>query len=110
MQTYHITNSKFECTKCSKTFKSQLKLKMHQRNIHDGAKKFKCDQCNAAFDASRRLADHVKVKHEGKRYRCSYPGCSTQVTAQSIIGLHLRKIHKLKSDEYMKYYKLITIY
>lgn len=109
IQTYHITNSKFTCSNCSKIFKSQWKLKAHQRNIHD-ERKFKCDQCNAAFGASRRLADHVKVKHEGKRYHCSYPECSTNNAARSAAGLHLRKYHKLKDEEYKKYYKLLTMH
>lgn len=108
IETYHIENNKVACTKCSKIFKSQLKLKMHQRVIHDG-KKFKCDKCDAAFSLLSYLHNHVKVKHEGKRYRCPHSGCSNKFTLRSSAATHLRQLHMVDDDEYKHYSKLLTI-
>jgi hypothetical protein len=95
-----------KCRKCSKTFKSNYKLNLHQR-VHE--KKFKCDQCDAAFLNSHPLKLHVKSKHEGERYPCTYPGCAFQSLTKASVGRHLRDMHYLEGTKYEKYRKRLTV-
>lgn len=104
----HGYDSTFRCPICSKTLKSRLKLKQHNRKFHD-ANKFKCKKCSSSFSFKSLLAEHVKVKHEGKRYHCSYSRCPKKFSFRRSATKHLQEIHKLKGNKYKKYQKFVTL-
>lgn len=57
---------------CSKEFKSEYSLKLHQL-IHTGEKPYDCPLCQTAFNRRDKLKRHMLI-HEPKKYQCLF-GC-----------------------------------
>lgn len=62
----------FSLQECSKEFKSEYSLKLHQL-IHTGEKPFDCPLCKTAFNRRDKLKRHMLI-HEPKKYQCPF-GC-----------------------------------
>ena len=58
----HSENRPFKCTKCSKSYKSNEDLVIHQ-NIHNGIR-YKCEQCDNSYTNKPNLHRHVKDIHQ----------------------------------------------
>lgn len=106
MHTYHI-NIKYNCNVCSAEFRSNEKLKKHERRVHN--KKFKCGECTADFGESYLLVEHIKVKHEGERFHCRYSGCSLTFLSKSTETAHFLRTHTLAGEKIKKYYENIQM-
>lgn len=106
MQTHHM-NVKFSCNLCSAEFPSQDKLSTHKRLIHN--KKYKCDKCEAVFAHQGTLAEHFSIKHEGKRFNCSYAGCSRQFITLASVTRHLIMVHSVVGENLKKYKAKVTL-
>ena len=52
-----------KCDICDKSFKSQIILKKHIKNIHKGCKDHKCDSCGKSFTQAGNLRTHIKKFH-----------------------------------------------
>lgn len=55
---------------CSKEFKSEYSLKLHQL-IHTGEKPFECHICKTAFNRRDKLKRHMLI-HEAKKLKCPF--------------------------------------
>ena len=53
------------CEVCGRTFKAQLNLRVHVRNVHTRVRNFKCLQCDKVFVTRYLLLEHAKAEHEG---------------------------------------------
>lgn len=62
----------FPWQECSKEFKSEYSLKLHQL-IHTGEKPFDCPLCKTAFNRRDKLKRHM-LTHEPKKFQCPF-GC-----------------------------------
>lgn len=106
MQSQHM-EVKFNCSKCSRDFRSHYNLMFHVRYEHN--KKFMCNKCDASFHVQSYLNKHVQVQHEGKRYHCSFKACSSKFTFKTSAKYHLKKLHTLNGNNLNKYYKKVLM-
>lgn len=59
----HHSSAEFKCLTCANSYRSQLKLLLHQHHVHE-QRKFKCEHCDAEFWQQSLLQSHVEVKHK----------------------------------------------
>ncbi|XP_055689885.1 zinc finger protein 585A-like [Lutzomyia longipalpis] len=81
----------FQCSHCSKTFKTKRGLRKHEK-LH-GEKIFKCTICEKAFSTKNYLAIHLKSHSERRDHECQECG-KTFKTKNT-----LRQHHMIHSSE-----------
>ena len=99
----HICGSKNKwiCRTCKKYFKNSLKLKSHNKNVHEGQEKMHwlchiCDNSNE-FPTKNELQFHMKSKHEGMLIPCEL--CDDQeFLEQYTYQKHINETHKEFTD------------
>ena len=107
----------FDCSQCSKSFNTQLKLENHKfkkhnlsvtlkcehcpkefKSLHDKkahedthSRPYKCDECDASFGRKSNLIGHMRV-HRGERpYMCDI--CGKSFPMQSSVTTHKKQSH-----------------
>ena len=65
-----IFKKPISCLKCSKSFASTSKLKIHER-IHTGEKPFSCSKCDKKFNQAAHLKTHERIHTDEKPFSCS---------------------------------------
>ena len=69
-----MTEKKFSCPVCKKTFYTRTGLNRHKSTIHDNYKPHKCKTCQAAFPSKQTLLRH-NLTHTGEKpVECSKCG------------------------------------
>ncbi|KAL7014290.1 hypothetical protein ACKWTF_015846 [Chironomus riparius] len=97
-QTQHlITDEKFNCNICGKTFK-RLKLLTNHEKTHD--KKFECKICKNKFAHGHELNEHVSKKHENPNaFECKI--CEKKFNLKKVLIRH-EKTHEGKQQKELK--------
>ncbi|TGJ84665.1 hypothetical protein E0Z10_g4105 [Xylaria hypoxylon] len=70
-----LSESKFWCTSCNKTFKRKFDWKRHEEEFHDRSRKYPCDSCNQSFWGPNTFNQHHKSAH----------GCQTCPHAEMVM-------------------------
>ncbi|KAI1818641.1 hypothetical protein GGS20DRAFT_581397 [Poronia punctata] len=70
-----VSESKFWCTSCNKTFKRKFDWKRHEEEFHDRSRKYPCDSCNQSFWGPNTFNQHHKSAH----------GCQTCPHAEMVM-------------------------
>ncbi|KAI0400899.1 hypothetical protein F4802DRAFT_462500 [Xylaria palmicola] len=70
-----VSDSKFWCTSCNKTFKRKFDWKRHEEEFHDRSRKYPCDSCNQSFWGPNTFNQHHKSAH----------GCQTCPHAEMVM-------------------------
>ncbi|XP_019896509.2 zinc finger protein 574 isoform X2 [Esox lucius] len=87
--TAHVSERRFKCSACTKTFKKQIHLRNHLRT-HTGERPFQCSDCGKTFSSLANLSRH-NLTHSGLRpYRCDV--CHRTFTQSSNLRQH-RLLH-----------------
>lgn len=85
----HTTERPFKCNRCEKAYKTSIKLKLHQRSVHEGFRPYACDQCMATFKECSDLRRHRRV-HGGvdKSHQCEV--CFKRFYELRSLRVHMR--------------------
>lgn len=84
----HTDSRPFQCTTCSKSFKTLQSLQGHERT-HTGERPYKCDQCDYAAALPSSLRTH-KMKHTGEKpFKCEL--CDFRCRIQPTLRTHMQK-------------------
>ena len=87
---------KYSCSKCQKTFISEVSFSKHEEFVHALTKKketkFKCKLCSNVYKSRKSFNVHFKSKHEGFRHKCSH--CGKQYFSLSSLKQHVDTLHK----------------
>ena len=90
-----VKNLVAACGVCSKSFKSELTLKVHYESVHNGVK-YSCETCGKSFTSNSYLKNHIKTIHEGlNNYKCD--SCGLSFSTNSSMNFHMKKIHGISS-------------
>ena len=88
----HSGEKPFKCEEkdCDKAFKTPNGLKFHMI-AHSGEKPFTCSVCSKEFKTERCLTIHNREVHDGapKSFKCSYDGCEFAFYKKSGLDRHL---------------------
>ncbi|XP_061749003.1 gastrula zinc finger protein XlCGF8.2DB-like [Nerophis ophidion] len=87
-QTHHAKNTRFQCSRCDKTFANKGNLKRHMRN-HTDEKPFTCSVCKKRFSCRDQMMSHVR-----KHFSCSI--CKKSFGHRSTLYKHRRTHAKEK--------------
>ena len=89
-----MTNNKYECETCHKTYYDRSTLNKHKKAVHEGIK-YACDQCNYNATQKNDLNRHISSlhvsKHEDVKYACDQ--CEFQTTRKDSLGRHIKNKH-----------------
>ncbi|XP_023280208.1 zinc finger protein 691-like [Seriola lalandi dorsalis] len=85
-----ISEKRFSCTYCDKSFMRFSQLKEHLRS-HTGEKPFSCLQCGRSFTKQCNLIRHAVVHSGEKPYECSL--CGKCFTQRSSLKSHQKTAH-----------------
>ena len=59
-----------------------------------GMKPFPCKKCNLSYRTRAGLSKHDGIAHKGKKFYCTFPGCSEFCHEKFRINDHMRRVHK----------------
>lgn len=96
MQDYSkLTEKRFKCFYCSKSFKQKIHLMKHIR-IHTGEKPFVCSVCNTAFRQKEHLKNHLLVHMKNTldppfMHNCTH--CGANFRSAYFLQRHVLKFH-----------------
>lgn len=81
------------CEICSKVFKSEKYLQVHN-SMHHKTQHFECFICSKKFSLKHSLDRHINAVHEDKRdYVCRKENCERAFRTQYELNQHFKKIH-----------------
>lgn len=83
-----ITEERFGCEICDKTFAKLKYLRKHIRELHENATPFNCKTCGKRFRRKANLLEHILI-HEGK-YLSTCKTCGKSYRTPSALRLHMR--------------------
>lgn len=90
LRTHHTRahgNLPSQCNICHKVYPSRLRMRSHQREVHE--KIHVCMNCPQIFDSSASLKKHIETANHTKRYPC--PKCNSSFDRQYQLNKHLKK-------------------
>ena len=83
---------KYPCTKCSKSYTSQVYIDSHSRNVHDRERNLTCNICGHSYILKSQLERH-KVTHTGETpFTCHR--CNKSFGTRSSRTDHIRRVHQ----------------
>ena len=95
----HIRNAhgevkNFLCNICSRIFKKNHQLTLHQKYYHQvSPRHYNCDSCEKSFTQAVNLKKHIQTIHEGQRnYKCD--SCEKTFTQLGNLKTHIKRIHE----------------
>jgi KRAB domain-containing zinc finger protein len=95
LRDFHALDRKFQCTTCSKQFKSKESLRIHKKSHN---KTFECDICKRMFSLKSQLNEHKKNYHDNAgSYACET--CENKFNTKQHLKSHqlTHKKDRLKS-------------
>lgn len=75
-----ITETRYKCDKCPKTFKRKANLSSHMKVHTDYA--YLCEYCGKKFARSGNLVQHIRIHTNEKPFQCKY--CSKKYVSINI--------------------------
>lgn len=79
-------NMPSQCNICHKVYPSRLRMRSHQREVHE--KIHVCMNCPQIFDSLESLKKHIETANHTKRYACTK--CSSSFDRQHQFNKHMR--------------------
>ena len=94
-----VSEKKFKCQFCPKSFKNHNILQNHCKRIHKKQNDVKCDECNEIFNSNIELKKHKKLKHpkEIKLHKCEI--CDYENESITQINMHIKRVHEDTRDQ-----------
>ncbi len=88
----HLHTLKYICDICNKIYSSDSSLKRHIDSVHNNIK-YSCTQCDKVYCRKSSLTLHINIKHDKqfKRYRCK--SCEKIYTRKSHLKTHINTDH-----------------
>lgn len=77
------------CYHCSKTFKTEMILRTHIKNMHMEKDPMKCADCDATFTSEVRLRHHMMVTHNRLEGTLACPHCPKRFVNQLRLKTHM---------------------
>ncbi|KAG7306840.1 hypothetical protein JYU34_008303 [Plutella xylostella] len=93
----HETEKPYVCPFCQKAFRFPQYLQIHVRT-HTGERPYVCNVCNMAFQAKANLNRHLKVHTGDKPYMCDL--CGKSFTQSNSMKVHVKTVHLKMPDPY----------
>lgn len=87
--------SDFECSFCSKVFKSRVNRSDHE-NSHTGKRPYQCRICTKSFTTQPNLYTHVNLHADYRSFQCSE--CDKKFVNQAKLNFHIRENHLPDTD------------
>ncbi|XP_070507988.1 gastrula zinc finger protein XlCGF26.1-like isoform X2 [Chironomus tepperi] len=88
----HMTPHNFECTFCSKKFRTNYQLKCHLYSHDQNSSRYQCPHCDKAFRYSSGFQYHVRSAHTmEKPYGC--PKCDLTFFDYANATKHVKGVH-----------------
>ena len=78
------------CWDCGTTYKTNMGLKLHIQNKHEG-RQYSCDQCNYTASQQGHLKRHKRSIHDKVKHSCGH--CDFQASAKEILKRHIESLH-----------------
>ncbi|XP_054001993.1 zinc finger protein 793-like [Hylaeus anthracinus] len=69
----HSADKPYNCTRCSKAFKTPLQLKKHE-TVHTGAEPHQCAVCGRTFREKGTLREHHRIHTGAMPFTCEFCG------------------------------------
>jgi len=92
----------FQCSQCTKSYKTNGHLKDHIEIQHKKIKKYICDICNKKFGRISTLKAHIKTHTGEKNFKCKLEGCNKYFAEKGNMEIHykrhLRKMNLLNEE------------
>ncbi|XP_077285317.1 zinc finger X-chromosomal protein-like [Arctopsyche grandis] len=90
----HDVDLKVPCDICKHIYKSQGRLKYHQRTMHSDKRpdrKHQCDKCDLRFDSRGRLQRHMTVHVDVRTFKCEI--CGKMLKSTVTLRQHKDNVH-----------------
>ena len=86
-------DDKINCEICNKTFRTQMKKRIHYESVHMNKKKIKCTKCPETFVDHFTRQKHLIDEHgeNQKRYSCNE--CDKAFTRKFGLNVHVKRCH-----------------
>ncbi|XP_035712330.1 zinc finger protein 333 isoform X2 [Folsomia candida] len=89
----HDPNARVKCKICGKLTKS---LASHMWGLHSNRERPMCDTCHRVFATFPSLRQHIDTVHSTKdrpRFPCTFPGCEKSYLFKNDVSKHVRAEH-----------------
>ena len=90
---YATVDGKYRCPSCQKGFSSNIKVKSHIKQVHEGIRKHQCTICGKAFLDKSGLREHITNVHEKRKYKCDFKECEESFDTMDERNEHRKIFH-----------------
>ena len=90
----HFDHKPVSCEDCGKEFATEIRLKVHMRDMHR-EQNYLCDKCDMKFTTKSRLTRHLKDKHNypsKEKFQCDK--CEKSFGFASALKKHIEGVHR----------------
>jgi KRAB domain-containing zinc finger protein len=86
-----VHREEYQCSSCTKTYKSQGGLRKHQKTHNPDATKLQCTVCQRTFYIQSALKRHMKVHSDDRPNMCPTRGCKKAFKEMTELRAHMQK-------------------
>lgn len=95
----HLKIQPFTCPHdCGKHFYNRTSLRTHEKHNHSEEFEFICEKCALRFKERYLLQEHISTKHDGLRFKCNYPGCTSEYYSNNGLKKHIDSTHESREE------------